>query len=68
MAKEGHEVFIVTSEMNKIPGALIDFFGIDNLGEKDLSFEQQTCVKIIRLPLRSFSQAGQYLRVVFLDC
>ncbi len=53
-AAEGHEVIIVTSELDKIPTFLTSFFGKDNIEEKDQRFYQETNVKIIRHPLYAF--------------
>lgn len=47
----GHEVFIVTSELNKIPEFLTSFFGMENIEEKDEWYRKQTGVKIIRVPI-----------------
>lgn len=54
MAKMGHEVTVITSEMDKIPETLTNFFGRDNIEEKDESYTAKYGVKIIRLPLRAF--------------
>ncbi|MFK8793964.1 glycosyltransferase family 4 protein [Planococcus plakortidis] len=54
MAKLGHEVIIVTSEMKKIPEDLTSFFGRDNIEQADLNYTKTTGVRIIRLPLLKF--------------
>ena len=54
MAKMGHEVTIITSEMDKIPTELISFFGCDDIEKKDKEYMEQSGVKIIRLPLHAF--------------
>jgi len=54
MVKQGHEVIIVTGELEKIPKELTDFFGKDNIAEHDKAFAEKTGVRIIRLPLRAY--------------
>jgi glycosyltransferase involved in cell wall biosynthesis len=53
-SKQGHEVFIVAGELEKIPSYLTAFFGKDNTEKKDQQFFERTGVKIIRIPLRGF--------------
>lgn len=48
--KEGHDVFIVTAQMDKIPDELTSFFGRDNIESSDRMYEQTYGVKIIRVP------------------
>jgi glycosyltransferase involved in cell wall biosynthesis len=50
-ARDGHDVTIVTAELDKVPSFLTTFFGKDNIKEKDAAFERETGVRIIRLPL-----------------
>ena len=52
--KFGHEVIVITSEMEKIPQDLTAFFGRDHIEEHDKAYEQAYGVKIIRLPLHGF--------------
>lgn len=54
MAKAGHEVVIITSELEKIPAFLTDFFGKTNVAERDAAFSEATGVKIIRVPIYTF--------------
>lgn len=54
MVKEGHDVTIITSEMEKIPVFLTSFFGKEDIKNKDLKYEQLTGVNIVRLPLKGF--------------
>lgn len=49
-----YEVFIVTAELSKIPGYLTDFFGKDDIEERDRAYADKYGVKIIRLPLRAY--------------
>jgi len=51
---QGHDVTIVTGQLDKIPEDLTAFFGRDNIEERDRQFEIETGVKIIRLPLLGF--------------
>ena len=54
MAKMGFVVTVITTEMDKIPDTLNNFFGRDDIEEKDKSYTAKYGVKIIRLPLRAF--------------
>ena len=54
MVKCGHEVTIITSEMEKIPELLTSFFGRENIQEKDKIYSDAYGVKIIRIPLRAY--------------
>ena len=51
LAKMGHEVIIVTSELEKIPDYLASFFGRENIAERDKRYEDLYGVKIVRLPI-----------------
>jgi glycosyltransferase involved in cell wall biosynthesis len=53
-ARQGHQITIVTAELQKIPDFLTAFFGRDNIEERDLRFERETGVKVIRLPILGF--------------
>ncbi|KAA5535388.1 glycosyltransferase family 4 protein [Paenimyroides baculatum] len=48
--KQGHEVIIVTSELDNVPDFLVSFFGKDNILEKDEKYFKETGVKILRYP------------------
>jgi glycosyltransferase involved in cell wall biosynthesis len=48
--KEGHEVFIIASEMSKVPDYLKSFFGDHDIDHKDEIYFKNTGVKIIRCP------------------
>lgn len=66
MSKLGHEVYVVTSELDKIPEHLTAFFGADNILEKDEEFYQETGVRIIRIPLRFYiSGRSVYKKSIF---
>lgn len=52
--EQGHEVIVVTAELDKFPTYLTSFFGKDNIPEKDKKFEENTGVKIIRHPLYAY--------------
>ena len=54
LAKFGHEQVIITSEMDKIPDNLTQFFGRENIEKRDRKYEEKYHVKIIRLPLHGF--------------
>lgn len=51
---EGNEVTVVTAELDKVPSFLTNFFGKDNIPEKDRAFERETGVRIVRVPLLAF--------------
>jgi glycosyltransferase involved in cell wall biosynthesis len=53
-AKFGHEVYIVTSELEMIPSELKDFFGGNGIEEFDNEFYENYNVKIIRIPLYTY--------------
>lgn len=52
--KQGHEVTIVTSELDKLPATLTDFFGTHNIAERDERFHREAGVRIIRIPLHGY--------------
>lgn len=54
MVQQGHEVTIITGEMEKFPEEINAFFGKDNMDERDRAYENAYGVKIIRLPLLAF--------------
>lgn len=54
LSKMGHEVTIITSEMEKIPDGLTTFFGREHIEEKDKKYMEENEIKIIRLPIRAF--------------
>ena len=49
----GHEVVMVTSEMEKMPDKYKDFFGCEELESKDEYFSTRFGIKIVRIPLKS---------------
>ena len=54
LSKMGHEMTIITSEMDKIPDGLTTFFGKGHIEEKDKKYMEENEVKIIRLPIKAF--------------
>ena len=54
LTKFGHEVTIITSEMDKIPKGLTSFFGRDNIEQRDKEYQSNYGVSIIRLPLKAY--------------
>lgn len=52
--KDGHEVAIVTGELDKIPSTLTKFFGTDNIKARDERFFRETGARIVRVPLYGF--------------
>ena len=53
-AKKGHDVVVVTAEMDKIPDELTSFFGKNNIKEKDKEYEKKYNVQIIRVPVKRY--------------
>jgi len=51
---QGHEVEVVTGELDKIPEELTAFFGRENIEARDARFECETGVRIHRIPLYGF--------------
>lgn len=64
---ESNEVTVVTAELDKVPSFLTSFFGKDNIPEKDKTFERETGVRIVRVPLLGFysGRAIFYPRLLF---
>lgn len=54
MVKRGHETYIATSKIDKVPKYLISFFGEDDIVEADRIYEESTGVKIIRVRVLRF--------------
>lgn len=66
LSKMGNQVVIVTSELEKMPAFLTNFFGADNISERDRSYEKRTGVKIIRQPIfRYISGRSIYYPSIF---
>lgn len=54
MVAKGHEVIIITAEMDLLPEHLTSFFGKEQIEKKDAVFESKYGVKIIRIPLKRY--------------
>jgi glycosyltransferase involved in cell wall biosynthesis len=54
LSKNGHELIIITSEIEKSPGYLRSFFDCSNIEEKDRVFEQENNVIIERVKTHLF--------------
>jgi glycosyltransferase involved in cell wall biosynthesis len=52
-AKQGHEVTIVSSELEKVPSYYTAFFGRDTT-EKDRKFSESSGVRVVRMPIIGF--------------
>lgn len=61
MVKQGHDITIITAEIDKIPENLTKFFGRDSIHKDDQRYMQETGVKIIRLPIKAYISG----RVIF---
>ena len=59
--QQGHTVFIITADLDKIPLYLVSFFGKEDIERKDREFYEKTGVKIIRLKALGFYSG----RVIF---
>ncbi|MGC7482328.1 glycosyltransferase family 4 protein [Pandoraea pneumonica] len=51
---QGHQVDIVTAELDKIPDFLTQFFGRDNIAMRDERYAKETGAHIHRIPLYGF--------------
>lgn len=51
MAQFGHDVTIITANLDKLKSNFISFFGTENLPQKDANYSAKYNVKIIRLPV-----------------
>lgn len=54
MVKAGHDVCLITAELDKIPSYLSGFFNCDNVKQKDDEYTNKYGMKIIRIPLKEF--------------
>lgn len=64
--KQGHTVFVVTSEMRKMPSILTSFFKSRDISFEDKDFSVKTGVQIIRIPLISYiSGRSIYSKEIF---
>jgi glycosyltransferase involved in cell wall biosynthesis len=52
--RQGHDVVVVTAELDRIPETLTAFFGRENIAAKDEAFHRRTGVRILRVPLIGF--------------
>lgn len=52
--QQGHQVEIVTGDMDKIPDFLTDFFGRERMQQRDERYRQETGARIHRVPLHGF--------------
>lgn len=52
--KEGYDVTVITSELEKIPEHLKGFFGTEDIEKKDEEYTRKYGVKIIRIPLKGY--------------
>lgn len=48
--KQGHEVIIITSELDNVPDYLVGFFGKDDIKKNDDNYFKETGVRIFRYP------------------
>ena len=68
MAAQGHEVYIVTSELDKIPDSLASFFGKADIQQRDKEFYENTGVRIIRIPLFAYISGRAIFKSSIFKC
>lgn len=54
MAHDGHQVTVITSELDRIPDYLTRFFGKNDIQDKDKAYCEKYNVEIVRLPLLAY--------------
>ncbi len=52
MAKNGHQVTIITASLDKLDGGVVKFFGKNNIQERDRAYSKRYNVKIVRIPVK----------------
>lgn len=62
-AKMGHDVIIITAELDKMPDYLTTFFGKDDIETRDREYERRYNVKIVRRPIWAYVSG----RAIFKD-
>lgn len=62
-SRMGHEVVIITAELDKMPDFLVRFFGRDDIAARDEEYERLYNVKIIRRPIWAYVSG----RAIFKD-
>lgn len=50
----GHKVWMITSQLDKVPDKLTSFFGKEKIEERDNLYKQKYGVEVIRVPLVSY--------------
>ena len=65
MAKKGHNVTIITGEIDKFPDFLTSFFGKDNIQKRDQEYQRKYNVKIIRIPVIWYYSGRAFLSKAF---
>ena len=64
--KFGNQVFMLTSELEKMPSSLTNFFDCNNIEQKDKEFAEKYGVEIIRCPIYRFvSGRSIYKNAIF---
>ena len=54
LSRFGHEVHIITAKIDKVPSKLKNFFGGENIDEKDALYSDETGVMIHRVEVLGF--------------
>lgn len=62
-AKMGHEVIIVTSEVEKMKPKFTNFFGKENLEQWDKEYENKYNVKILRRPVSGYFNKKNFYKL-----
>lgn len=65
--QQGHEVVIITSELDKSPDFLKSFFGNSDIQKKDLQYFKSTGVKILRCPSYFWIGSRAFLKLKLFD-
>lgn len=66
MVKAGHEVTIITGQLDNVNTPTVSFFGKDNIDQKDKRYQKKYNVKIIRVPVkRIISNRAQFSKDIY---
>lgn len=67
MAAKGHQVTVITGEIEKFPDYLTSFFGKDNIETRDSEYEKKYHVKIIRIPVLWYYSGRAFFKRTFFE-
>lgn len=66
MAKDGHDVYIVSSEIDKLAYYLSNFFGKEGIASADVEYQEKNGVKVIRRPVYGYFTRKTFFQLGFL--